>query len=828
MSKLSVHISANPEGLDPLLLKCAQANSPISVIYSVNQNIADSIARNSPGTKWIYRRQTEAFNRLPNAFYIEDPTQNARQWLSQTRDPADKRRTQVENWQLNPATWYDPLNEPVIEIADPDNPAQVADAVRKAQWLNTWMITALNIADGLGFKLALFSFPTGSPPLLKWNEVNTSQIQVPSNPECQAVVWHYLLPALRHGKQSGAVLSLHAYWEDRDPSVDRRDALRYRDLMRILPSDAQLPIVISEASSGNGYNTSLHGQRWIDNMGKWDTELMKDPIILAGCAFQLGVGAESNLAEIMPQYGDYIAAHPTPIGPPPNPPDASPDGTMAPPAVSITGSAPLSHQKDRKILNVPYLSQLAPSANFAPGDCGSSNVAMVLRFHGATLTVNDVSQATGQPEGFTSLGNIDLINVAAKFDLTLRRQPNFSIAELRRQIDTGKPCIVLVNYPLLPHRFDPNYTRAHYLVVVGHTSDGLIYHDPFFRDDDGEAIEIVDADFDRAWSTLPDNQDFTIPRQALLDVAFMPSDTELSANLDATVPHTASLTAAPDLSSAEPPQPSPAWRGLHMRADGNSTDADFQCIEIAKLNAAKIMTNTSFEEYTRLRSMVQPDRIVLRLFAAGDNPSLGNAKQFFDEQFQWLDEFSQRGSRFVEIHNEPNLPIEGFGKFWPTPDDFGVWYRDVARQIRTAFPMLLLGWPGLSPQDNVPEFMPVLDASLQAGLVDWIGAHAYWVNAAGLQSVKADGLPSIEEARYYRRFLNKGKPVLITEFANVGDTDSDAVKGQQYKQYYNTLESGVLAAFAFVSSASDPAFNQIHETWVRDGVVTAIPGVAGS
>ena len=342
MSKLSIHISANPEGLGPLLLQCAQAKSPIAVIYSLNQNIDDAIQHNSPETKWIYRRQSDVFARLPGDFWLGDPAQSATSWLIGVRDPGDKQRTQVDNWKLNPADWYDPLNEPVIEIADPTNPAQVADAVRKAQWLNTWMITALNIANSNGgLKLALFSFPTGSPSLAKWNEINASQIQVPPQPECQAVVWYYLLPALRLGKQLGAVLSLHAYWEDRDPSVDRRDALRYRDLISLLPSDAQLPIVISEASNGNGYGVSKgkgHGQAWINDMASWDTELMKDPIILAGCAFQVGRNVESQIPpDVLAKYGDYISAHPTPSAPAPS--GTAPSGT-APSGTAPSGTAP--------------------------------------------------------------------------------------------------------------------------------------------------------------------------------------------------------------------------------------------------------------------------------------------------------------------------------------------------------------------------------------------------------------------------------------------------------------------------------------------------------
>jgi hypothetical protein len=182
---------------------------------------------------------------------------------------------------------------------------------------------------------------------------------------------------------------------------------------------------------------------------------------------------------------------------------------------------PRPQPEGKKILAVPYLSQLGPSANFALGDCGSSDVAMILRFHGAMLTVNDVSIATGQPHLFTALSITDLIDVAARFGLMLRHELNFSMAGLHQQIDAGKPCLVLVNYPFLPHRFDHKYTRGHFLVVVGQTKDGLIYHDPYFPGSGGEAIEILDADLDTAWSTLPENGDFTIPRQVLLDVTFM-------------------------------------------------------------------------------------------------------------------------------------------------------------------------------------------------------------------------------------------------------------------------------------------------------------------
>lgn len=270
-----------------------------------------------------------------------------------------------------------------------------------------------------------------------------------------------------------------------------------------------------------------------------------------------------------------------------------------------------------------------------------------------------------------------------------------------------------------------------------------------------------------------------------------------------------------------PPVNPDAWRGLHMRADGHSADADYTALRVAKLNAAKIMTNTGFDELQRLITEgISPARIMLRLFAAGDNPSLKNSQQFFDEQSAWLAEFSQRGGKYVEVHNEPNHPSEGMGTAWKSAFAFGGWFEGVARLIRSTFPSLLIGWPGLWPDAaSSPDFITALKASLSIGLVDWIGAHSYWANAAGVDDP--------ENGRWYRRLLGLGRPVIVTEFSNNQTNDSDVTKGQQYKHYYATLDQGVIGAFAFVSSASDPTFSTRRETWVRNGALTDIPAEVG-
>jgi hypothetical protein len=271
-----------------------------------------------------------------------------------------------------------------------------------------------------------------------------------------------------------------------------------------------------------------------------------------------------------------------------------------------------------------------------------------------------------------------------------------------------------------------------------------------------------------------------------------------------------------------PPIPpgAPAWRGLHMRADGHSQVKDYECLDVARCDAAKIMTNTDFDElHMLIASGIAPDRIVLRLFADFRDRVIF-PEDFYDWQRAWLGEFTRSGGRYVEIHNEPNLPIEGYGTSWATPQSWGNWYNEVARLIRGSYASVLIGWPGLSPQPNAPLFDDPLRASIMAGLVDWIGAHSYWLNSGGVDS-PADG-------RYYTRYLGFGKPVIVTEFSNVGTADSDRAKGEQYAYYYATLESVVLGAFAFVSSASDPLFNQRRETWQRNGSLTDIPRAVGA
>lgn len=167
---------------------------------------------------------------------------------------------------------------------------------------------------------------------------------------------------------------------------------------------------------------------------------------------------------------------------------------------------------------VPWMSQLGPTADFAPGDCGPAALAPWLVYMGHEVTVDEVSQQTGLDRGFSYTMPAHLIFAARYWNVPLYWRRYLDLDDLYSEIDRGQPVVVLVHYPSLVTKYDPNYSRGHWLLVVGYEMDAngettIIYHDPYWNSDKGARIRISAADFDKAWSDnhLDGNSD----RQAL-------------------------------------------------------------------------------------------------------------------------------------------------------------------------------------------------------------------------------------------------------------------------------------------------------------------------
>jgi hypothetical protein len=266
--------------------------------------------------------------------------------------------------------------------------------------------------------------------------------------------------------------------------------------------------------------------------------------------------------------------------------------------------------------------------------------------------------------------------------------------------------------------------------------------------------------------------------------------------------------------------------GVHCRADGNMADADYTAIRQARVEAVKLMTISGSEDVDRVRQINANMFMIVRMHADFTNRVVKSA-----DFANWMEgdmlPFYNKGLRYFEVHNEPNLTQEGWRQSWQDGREFGAWFLDVVGRLKARFPEAKFGYPGLSPGGDVGGIRMNSNGFLAGsedavGRADWIGAHCYWVNEASMNMTAAGR--SWEDVR--RRFPDK--LIFITEFSNPNDAQDARTKGQQYVRYYQSLrnEPGIGAAFSFVLSASS-GFSQ--EAWrLEDGRVTDIPREVGS
>jgi hypothetical protein len=271
------------------LKQCAEAGNPLSVIFSVDQDIWPDLMRFSPQTVYIFRTQKNLRNEElgdgPGSMYTGDPVKTARDWMQEM----------MPMWARNRAHYYAPLNE--------QDPAQIEGFI----WLNAFMSECLNIAEANGYKLALYAFSGGNP----------KDVLHPASgrPFTRDDAWRELIPSLQQAKANGHILLLHEYgfgFETLKNSTPYL-ALRYRHAYRLLAHhNADPPLVISEASAGVGF-AGIASKLWLDDVKWYDSEIMKDRAVIGCCLYQLG-GAE-NFASLVPKLADYISQTSTPPGP---------------------------------------------------------------------------------------------------------------------------------------------------------------------------------------------------------------------------------------------------------------------------------------------------------------------------------------------------------------------------------------------------------------------------------------------------------------------------------------------------------------------------------
>lgn len=275
--------------------------------------------------------------------------------------------------------------------------------------------------------------------------------------------------------------------------------------------------------------------------------------------------------------------------------------------------------------------------------------------------------------------------------------------------------------------------------------------------------------------------------------------------------------------------PWPAGRclvGVHGRADGPLQEPDLEAVRVSRVEAVKLSSTARPEDIDRLKAIRPSMLILLRLFADFRNRVVRS-----DEFATWLEndlaQFYGRGVRYVEVHNEPNLQVEGWTFSWQDGKEFAAWFLDVRRRLQAKFPDLKLGFPGLSPGPAISgqradaiTFLQQADEAVRAS--DWVGVHCYWQDEAEMNNAAIGG-------RFYEQVRRRypDKLLFVTEFSNPSHGVDLAVKAQQYLAYYQSLRGlpGIGAAIAFLLSASSYFPSEVWRG--EDGRLTPIPGVIG-
>ena len=197
-------------------------------------------------------------------------------------------------------------------------------------------------------------------------------------------------------------------------------------------------------------------------------------------------------------------------------------------------------------------------------------------------------------------------------------------------------------------------------------------------------------------------------------------------------------------------------------------------------------------------------------------------QQFFDDTISdtrrtW-DRLHEFGERVIELHNEPNLSLEGLGTSWNNGTEFGYWLESVLELYREAFSARFL-YPGLSPGhafDNGSvsrqDMFDFLNKSRMAlSKCDGLGVHTYWSTAFPMSW-------AIDLVRQVTS-LHPTEPLFITEASN---NKADTNKGQQYIDFWRDLGlfPQVTSVFYFVSSASHEDFQE--EVWTGTNIAEVV------
>lgn len=293
----------------------------------------------------------------------------------------------------------------------------------------------------------------------------------------------------------------------------------------------------------------------------------------------------------------------------------------------------------------------------------------------------------------------------------------------------------------------------------------------------------------------------------------------------------------PDPGAGEPPPPGTgqALIGLHATADPYMAPGELDVFDTADIRLVKILSNINPNNISELKARISPDQWIVRAYLSmweNGQPRKREPYQFVQDTVSDVRRCIQyigKEEIWIELHNEPNLTLEGLGGSWGDGYTFAAWYKEVLNLYRQQFPRAYFMFPGMSPGSAITgvrdEKYAFLEGALSAmAASDGIGDHVYW----GVGESVYSALQATD--RMIQWMSSRGlssKTLWITE-ASDKSTDPAVNKGQRYVIFYNGLTGRptVGGVTYFVASASHPHFQ--NEVWVSGGKSVGIAEVVGN
>lgn len=283
-----------------------------------------------------------------------------------------------------------------------------------------------------------------------------------------------------------------------------------------------------------------------------------------------------------------------------------------------------------------------------------------------------------------------------------------------------------------------------------------------------------------------------------------------------------------------PPSTGTATMGLHASADPRLAANEVEIFEAADVELIKILSNLDPRDLKALQNARPGATWIIRAFLAmssGGQPRSVSPAQFFNDTFpdvkRAIDTLGLGPQRvLLELHNEPNLTMEGLGGSWGDGAAFNAWWLDLVTRYRQALPGFRMGFPGLSPgpafSARIQKYVFASGCLEAIRSADWIADHVYW----GVGETVQDGLSNAARFAGWLQTNRIPSPIYITE-ASDKSSDSGPTKGQRYVAFWDGLIQvpQIHGVTYFVASASHPDFQR--EVWTDGQQSRGIAEVVG-